>query len=160
MQLVAKVVQGLSSAIAEVQSLLRAGLAHRVAVASCRLAYLDGLGVNDENFLTSVQVLSYSLANLLTQRCRVLAAVIVLTAGYQIRHLLAVIHKLAKQIALAVIAHCFFGQTEGNDLKIAEPGDNATPWHIALIIHLIFGELFAYPKNSHEICVQVVHTVI
>ena len=108
MQLVAKEVQGLSGAIAEVRSLLRAGLAHRVAVASCRLAHLDGLGVNDENLLTSIQTLSYALANLLTQRCRVLAAVIVLATGYQIRHLVTVILKLAKQIALAVIAHCFF----------------------------------------------------
>ena len=51
------------------------------------------------------------------------------------RQFAAVVLKLAEQVTLAVIAHGLLGQAESNDLEVAELGDNATPGHIALVIH-------------------------
>jgi len=76
------------------------------------------------------------------------------------RQFAAVVLKLAEQVTLAVIAHGLLVQAEGNDLEVAELGDDATPGHLSLVIHSIYGVLLAYFKNSYEICVQVVHTVI
>jgi hypothetical protein len=51
------------------------------------------------------------------------------------RQFAAVVLKLAEQVTLAVIAHGLLGQAEGNDLEVAELGDDATPGHISLVIH-------------------------
>jgi len=49
------------------------------------------------------------------------------------RQFAAVVLKLAEQVTLAVIAHGLLGQAEGNDLEVAELGDDATPGHISLV---------------------------
>ena len=135
MQFVAKVIQCLGGAIAEVRSLLGAGLAHRIAVASWWLAHFDGFGVNDENILFTVKELRDTLAYIFTQSSREFATVIVLAAWNQMRQFAAVVLNLAEQITLALLAHGLLGQVESNDLEVAELGDDATPGHISLVSH-------------------------
>lgn len=134
MEFVAIVIRGLRCAVAEVRGFLNAGLAHLVALSAHQLAHFDRLGVDDEDVLSTVKVFSNPFADLFTQLCRVLAAVIVLPTRNQVWHSAAVLIQFAEQIAFAVDAHVLLGHAQSDDLQVTELRDDTTPGHIAFFI--------------------------
>jgi hypothetical protein len=104
---------------------------HRAAVATGCATNLYRLGVYAEILLTTVYFLRNAFADLLTQVTCCLAAVIELTAGYEIGNpLTAVIQLMLKQPVLAVNSFSLCGKRQGNHLKVRELGNNTSTRYV------------------------------